>query len=85
MSSSPPAFAGEPIDLSNCPWEPIHVPGAIQAHGVLLVLREPDLIVIQVSDNTPELLGVVTQDLLGRSLMWIYWNPRHSENGPVPF
>jgi two-component system, chemotaxis family, sensor kinase Cph1 len=40
------------MDLSACDREPIHVPGAIQPHGVLLSLREPDLQVLQVSDNT---------------------------------
>jgi hypothetical protein len=31
------------IDLTNCDREPIHIPGLIQPHGVLLVLQEPTL------------------------------------------
>jgi len=27
------------VDLTNCDREPIHVPGAIQPHGVLLACR----------------------------------------------
>ena len=36
-------------DLTNCDREPIHIPGAIQPHGVLLVLREPSLTICQAS------------------------------------
>ena len=32
-------------DLTNCEREPIHIPGAIQPHGVLLAL-EPGLRVV---------------------------------------
>ena len=32
-----PAY--EPVDLTNCDVEPIHVPGAIQPHGVLLAME----------------------------------------------
>ncbi|ATB36789.1 Phytochrome, two-component sensor histidine kinase [Cystobacter fuscus] len=55
-------------DLTNCDKEPIHIPGAIQPHGVLLVLREPSLIICQSSENTEALLGCRVQELLGRSL-----------------
>lgn len=56
------------VDLTNCDKEPIHIPGLIQPHGVLLVLKEPTLEIIQVSNNTSQLLGHQPQDLLGRSL-----------------
>ncbi len=55
-------------DLTNCDKEPIHVPGAIQPHGVLLVLREPALTICQVSENAQSLLGVPVQSLLGSPL-----------------
>ena len=33
-----------PVDLTNCEREPIHIPGAIQPHGLLLALdAESDL------------------------------------------
>ena len=54
-----------PIDLTNCDREPIHIPGAIQPHGILLVLREPDLTIIQASGNAGERLGVPLDRLLG--------------------
>ena len=46
----------------------IHAPGSIQPHGVLLVLDEPEFLIIQVSRNTEEYLGVSPQQLLGQSL-----------------
>jgi light-regulated signal transduction histidine kinase (bacteriophytochrome) len=48
---------GTPINLDNCAREPIHVPGSIQPRGVLAVVREPDLVVTQVSANVGDLLG----------------------------
>jgi two-component system, chemotaxis family, sensor kinase Cph1 len=58
----------EMVDLTNCDREPIHIPGLIQPHGVLLVLREPTLEIVQVSNNTFEALARHPQELLGTSL-----------------
>src|ERR687889_552222 len=64
---------GEPVaravDLTECEREPIHVPGAIQPHGVLLSLRESDLAITQVSVNALDVLGVDAQNLLQQPLM----------------
>jgi light-regulated signal transduction histidine kinase (bacteriophytochrome) len=57
--------SGTPIDLTNCDREPIHIPGAIQPHGALLVLGEPDLTILQVSANVQERLGIPPERLLG--------------------
>ncbi|MEE1922632.1 ATP-binding protein [Pseudomonas sp. 148P] len=54
--------------LANCANEPIRFPGAIQPHGVLLTLSEPDLAIIQVSANVEILLGHVPQALVGQAL-----------------
>lgn len=56
------------VDLTNCDREPIHIPGSIQPHGVLLVLSEPDLTFVQVSANTFSFLGRQPGDLLGQPL-----------------
>ena len=45
------------IDLTGCEDEPITIPGSIQSHGVLLVLRRVTLIVVQISANSLEFLG----------------------------
>jgi light-regulated signal transduction histidine kinase (bacteriophytochrome) len=60
--------AGHAVDLSNCDREPIHIPGRVQPHGVLLALSEPDLAVAQVSDNAGRELGADPAELLGRPL-----------------
>ncbi|NJO32635.1 MAG: GAF domain-containing protein [Rhodospirillales bacterium] len=49
-----PAFGQ--ADLSNCEREQIHLAGSIQPHGVLLVVREPDLVIVQTSANAADLL-----------------------------
>ena len=50
------------VDLTNCDREPIQIPGAIQPHGVLLSLREPDLTVVQASANVGDYLGTHVDD-----------------------
>jgi len=66
----PPAIDTAPPlpDLSQCEAEPIHIPGSIQPHGVLLALHGPTLRITQASTSTQALLGVAAQDLLGRDL-----------------
>ncbi|NJR65739.1 MAG: GAF domain-containing protein [Leptolyngbyaceae cyanobacterium CRU_2_3] len=56
------------VDLTHCDRELIHIPGLIQPHGALLVLKNPHLEIIQVSQNTLEVIGYPPQELLGRSL-----------------
>ncbi|MEP7066904.1 MAG: GAF domain-containing protein [Gemmatimonadota bacterium] len=53
-------------DLSNCERELIHLAGSVQPHGVLLVLRDHDLVIIQASVNTESLLGMPHAALLGK-------------------
>jgi light-regulated signal transduction histidine kinase (bacteriophytochrome) len=59
-----PAF-GE-ADLSNCEREQIHLAGSIQPHGALLVLGEPDYLVVQASANAAAFLDL--DGVLGRPL-----------------
>ena len=56
------------LDLNSCDREPIHIPGSIQPHAAMLVLREPDLTIVQASINTTEKLGVAPAELLGAPL-----------------
>ncbi|GAA4129570.1 hypothetical protein GCM10022215_42260 [Nocardioides fonticola] len=73
-SAHHPAYP--PVDLTSCEREPIHVPGAIQPHGVLLAIEEPSLHLVMASANIGELLGVPAEialtltlpDLLGASM-----------------
>ena len=61
-----PAFGQ--ADLSNCERELIHLAGSIQPHGALLVLRESDGLLVQVSANCQALLGRGPAELLGLTL-----------------
>jgi light-regulated signal transduction histidine kinase (bacteriophytochrome) len=54
--------------VQNCDKEPIHIPGSIQPHGLLLVLQEPNLTILQVSANTQEHLGIPPKELLGQPI-----------------
>ncbi|MDO3412293.1 diguanylate cyclase [Saccharibacillus sp. CPCC 101409] len=59
----------EPIDLTNCDKEPIHIPGLIQPNGVLLAaLRKPGGKIVQCSRNSAALLGRTPEQLLGSRL-----------------
>ncbi len=46
-----------PVDLDNCAREPIHIPGSIQPHGVLLALDPQEMRIVQWSANAPRWLG----------------------------
>jgi light-regulated signal transduction histidine kinase (bacteriophytochrome) len=56
------------VDITTCDREPIHIPGFIQPHGMLLALREGDLHILQASDNTAPYLGRSAAELLGAPL-----------------
>jgi two-component system, chemotaxis family, sensor kinase Cph1 len=64
--STIPAIAE--VDLTNCDTEPIHLSGHIQPHGVLIVVREPQLEILQLSENTQDLLGVDAKSAIGQDL-----------------
>jgi len=59
---------GGPLDISACEREPVHIPGRVQPHGAVLVLRETDLTILQASANTDTLLNRPVEELVGRSL-----------------
>ncbi|KOP67358.1 phytochrome Cph1 [Bacillus sp. FJAT-18019] len=65
-------ISGE-ADLTNCEKEPIHIPGMIQPHGVLLsVFQDDNKSVAQCSRNTEDLLGIPPDELLGRPLEFLF-------------
>jgi chemotaxis family two-component system sensor kinase Cph1 len=59
--------AGE-VDLTSCDREPIHIPGSIQPHGLMLALDPQTDAVAQVGGDAVGLLGVEPTALLGRRL-----------------
>ena len=54
-------------DLSNCDREPIHIPGKIQSHGILLALDKKSLLVTHVSDNINSYFPLSTAAVLDKS------------------
>lgn len=56
------------VDLTGCAQEPIHIPGSIQPHGVLLAVAPDGFMVLQCSANAGAVLKVDVSAALGRSL-----------------
>lgn len=56
------------VDLNECAREPIHIPGAIQPHGVLMFVSGDGPTIQQVSDNTATHFGRGPDQLLGGTI-----------------
>lgn len=70
-SADAPAWARGPYSvkrhgatITDCDSEPVHTPGCVQDHGVLLVLRPAALTVAQASENAQRWLGISAAALL---------------------
>ena len=62
-------------DLTNCASEPIHIPGSVQPHGVLLGLEEPTLAVKVASHSAVPALSANLDELLNRPLEGVLDEP----------
>jgi two-component system, chemotaxis family, sensor kinase Cph1 len=63
-----PGIAPSDLSLNNCDREPIHIPSAIQPHGVLIVCSKTDFVILQISQNSEALLGLSPKACLGQPL-----------------
>ncbi|AKG23690.1 sensor histidine kinase [Calothrix sp. 336/3] len=61
-------FHTQAIDLTSLKEPTIHLAGQIQPHGILLVLTEPELEIIQVSSNISTIFGRSSQEILSQKL-----------------
>ncbi len=61
-------MTSQTIDLQTCDSEPIHIPGSIQPHGILLALVEPVLTPVAVSANFESFTGLPAAAALGAPL-----------------
>jgi len=52
-------------DLTTCDREPIHIPGSIQPHGVLIVIDRQTMLIEQVAGDTQKLLGQLPYQVIG--------------------
>lgn len=59
-----PDAALEDLDLTVCDLEPIHIPGSIQPHGIMLVVNRDTL---EVVGGAGDIEGRLARDWLGRS------------------
>lgn len=59
---------GQDVNLTSLKQPPIHILNQIQPHGVLLVLQEPDLTVLQVSRNVSTAFEMAPEAVLGKAL-----------------
>ncbi|MGH1392902.1 MAG: ATP-binding protein [Trichormus sp.] len=56
------------INVTRLKEAPIHLSSQIQPHGVVLVLEEPDLKILQVSNNTWDILGIKAEFVVQKKL-----------------
>ncbi|NEQ30398.1 MAG: hypothetical protein F6K04_05275, partial [Leptolyngbya sp. SIO4C5] len=55
------------INLTRLKRPEIHTLGQIQPHGILLVLQEPNLNILQISRNAAAAFGRGLDDIIGQS------------------
>jgi chemotaxis family two-component system sensor kinase Cph1 len=60
------------VDLSNCDQEPIHVPGAIQPHGLLIAFDARQERISHVSENCDQFYGKAAHELLGQPVTSLF-------------
>ncbi len=61
-------FELQSLNLTSLKEPSIHTISQIQPHGVLLVLEEPELNIVQVSSNTYEIFGITPENMLQKKL-----------------
>ncbi|MEH2384867.1 MAG: response regulator [Nostoc sp.] len=58
--------------LEVCSDESVYAPGYIQPHGMLLMLQEPQLTILQISENVEQFFGISAKALLGQPLQRLF-------------
>ncbi|MBR8833168.1 MAG: response regulator [Stigonema ocellatum SAG 48.90 = DSM 106950] len=58
--------------LEVCSDESVYAPGHIQPHGILLMLQEPHLRILQMSENVEQFFGISAEALLGQPLQRLF-------------
>lgn len=86
MTQSDPApYLRQPVTLTNCDTEPIHIPGAIQNHGCLITYRESDFQIVAVSMNVDSFLRISATELLQKDVREIFSQDSPLELNPSVF
>ena len=71
MSSLQSFTTGE-VNLTNCDREAIHLLGHIQPHGILIVILEVDLKIVQISENTTSFFNIPASSLIDQPLQKLF-------------
>ena len=71
MSSLQSFTTGE-VSLTNCDREAIHLLGHIQPHGILIVITEPELKIVQISENTTSFFDIPASSLINQPLQKLF-------------
>jgi chemotaxis family two-component system sensor kinase Cph1 len=79
VSLSDESLLDQPITLTNCDREPIHIPGSIQPYGFMVCLDELSHQVAYASENIQELLGIAPTELVGAGLSRLLGPERTTE------
>ena len=66
MDVTPPAFGR--ADLSSCDREPIHIPGSIEPHGILIVFDPGNSEIVQIAGDTEKVFGQPKENFIGQRL-----------------
>lgn len=64
-------LAGRDVDLTECDREPIHIPGAIQPHGVLIGFTD-DLRTVAASENVARIAGLEPASIVHRRALDLF-------------
>ncbi len=56
------------VNITSLKEAPIHISNKIQPHGIILVLAEPDLKILQVSNNTLNVFGISPENTVQKRL-----------------
>jgi chemotaxis family two-component system sensor kinase Cph1 len=56
------------VNITSLKEAPIHILNKIQPHGILLVLAEPGLKILQVSNNTLNIFGISPENMVQKTL-----------------
>ncbi|MEG4503145.1 response regulator [Microcoleus sp. F6_B4] len=79
---TPNIFPKTPFNLNNleeCSEESVYAPGHILPHGIVLLLQEKNLNVLQVSENIEQFFGISAEELLGQPLPGLLGHGRVQE------
>ncbi len=69
---SEPSDSAVEITYRNCYLQQIHLLGHIQPHGILLGLKEPEMEIVQISDNTLQFFNIPAKSLLNKPLSVLF-------------